>query len=268
MEFTLEELENKASSIKPIEFTQETLRKTLSEHGLEKVAEDLARTYEKGNENFFTYETLLDGTAPILNLEFEPEEVGRPRSPEDILVMFSNTRDFKGSGTSAFATGIKEKAVPAIGMGAGAFKGAQAGARLAAIIPPIGPAPILAKGALILGGGLLGGIFGDTLFRKADDAVFGEDAPVAPSLKGAYNAGETLAYGGSMLWAPYRLPAKEGFFGATRFLDNFQRARNPNFVGPIQLSSKMLKRAQSAKKPDSKSGEIYETLFTGPKSKV
>ena len=267
MEFTLEELENKASSIKPIEFTQETLRKTLSEHGLEKVAEDLARTYEKGNENFFTYETLLDGTAPILNLEFEPEEVGRPRSPEDILVMFSNTRDFKGSGTSAFATGIKEKAVPAIGMGAGAFKGAQAGARLAAIIPPIGPAPILAKGALILGGGLLGGIFGDTLFRKADDAVFGEDDPVAPSLKGAYNAGETLAYGGSMLWAPYRLPAKEGFFGATRFLDNFQRARNPNFVGPIQLSSKMLKRAQSAKKPDSKSGEIYETLFTGPKAR-
>ena len=65
----------------------------------------------------------------------------------------------------------------------------------------------------------------------------------------------------------YFLVLREGFFGATRFLDNFQRARNPNFVGPIQLSPKMLKRAQSAKKPDSKSGEIYETLFTGPKAR-
>ena len=151
MEFTLEELENKASSIKPMEFTQETLRKTLGEHGLEKVAEDLARTYEKGNEDFFTYETLLDGTAPILKLA--PDEVGKPRSFEDILVMFSNTRDFDKKTLQAIGTGLKEKAVPAIGMGAGAAKGAQLGSRAAAFVPPIGPVAIVAKGALILGGG-------------------------------------------------------------------------------------------------------------------
>jgi hypothetical protein len=267
MEFTQDILNQKASSIKPFEFTQETLRKTLDKHGLEKVARDLAKTYERGNEDFFTYETLLDGTAPILNLKFETGDKQRPRSPQDILTMFSNVRDFEGNQLKALGTGVAEKALPATGMAAGAYKGTQAGARLAALIPPLGPAGIIAKGATILGGGLLGGIFGDTLFRKVDDQVFGEDAPVAPSLKAAYNAGETLAYGGSMLWAPYRLPSKEGFFGATRFLDNFQRARNPSFVGPIQLSPKMLKRARSVKQPDTKSTEIFETLFTGPKAR-
>ena len=176
---------------------------------------------EDGNQmlggNVMTYESLRDGTAPILDMlpaysNVPPEE--RNLNDEEILTIFTNVEDHgrykggsegEGAGQRAFAYSAARAAPEAIGGGLGFTSGIKAGLYASSFIPPVGLPGLLAKGVVIVGGGIIGSILGATVASEAEDAVIGEKAPVVPSLESASRGGETLVFGLSMLHAPWAL---------------------------------------------------------------
>lgn len=172
----------------------------------------------------FSYESLKDGTAPLLDFlpgysDFPSGAEERQLTDEQILPLFTNVQDF-GGGDDAVWLAMLEKskrtAPKAGGMAIGAIKGAEYSSKL-----PI-PHPVAKFGALVVGT-VGGALFGDYLGSETSDFIFGEEYPVTPSLQAATNAAETLTYGVSMLGTPWALPTKEGAIGAVRFLDNWKR---------------------------------------------
>mgnify|MGYP003659157975 CR=1 FL=1 len=185
---------------------------------------------EDGNQmlggNVMTYESLRDGTAPILDMlpaysNVPPEE--RNLNDEEILTIFTNVEDHgrykggsegEGAGQRAFAYSAARAAPEAIGGGLGFTSGIKAG-------------------LVIVGGGIIGSILGATVASEAEDAVIGEKAPVVPSLESASRGGETLVFGLSMLHAPWALSpdkVRRGGAGAVEFLDNFKNGASGKFA--------------------------------------
>ena len=203
---------------------------------------------EDGNEmlggNVMTYESLKDGTAPILDMfpdyaDLSPDE--RRLNDEQILNIFTNVEDYgkydvgstgEGAGQRTFIARAGRAAPEAIGGGVGFTSGIKAGLYASSFIPPIGLPGLLAKGVVIVGGGIIGSILGATVAGEAEDAVLGEAAPVMPSLEGSARGGEGLVFGLSMLHAPWALsPSKvrKGGAGAIEFIDNFKNVASGQF---------------------------------------
>ena len=207
----------------PFTFTPEKFKEGLKTQGISNLTSSIvemqAGTAPRG---LFSYQTLRNGTAPLFNFlpDFKNLPVeDRKLTDEQILPYFTNVEDFggeDGSGYLAFIEKAKRTAAPGTGMLAGAVAGAKAAAKL-----PI-PHP-LAKGAVILGGTVLGALTGDFLGRETSDFILGEEDPVIPSLQPMVNSAETLTYGISMLGTPWLLPTKTGSIGAVRVLDNFKK---------------------------------------------
>ena len=227
---------------------------------------------EDGNQmlggNVMTYESLRDGTAPILDMlpaysNVPPEE--RNLNDEEILTIFTNVEDHgrykwgsegDGAGQRAFAYSAARAAPEAIGGGLGFTSGIKAGLYASSFIPPVGLPGLLAKGVVIVGGGIIGSILGATVASEAEDAVIGEKAPVVPSLESASRGGETLVFGLSMLHAPWALSpdkVRRGGAGAVEFLDNFKNVASGKFAttaadAAIELTAKNAGLSASAYK--------------------
>ena len=207
----------------PFTFTPEKFKQGIKTQGISNLTSSIvemqAGTAPRG---LFSYQTLRNGTAPLFNFlpDFKNLPVeDRKLTDEQILPYFTNVEDFggeDGAGYLAFIEKAKRTAAPGTGMLAGAVAGAKAAAKL-----PI-PHP-LAKGAVILGGTVLGALTGDFLGRETSDFILGEEDPVVPSLQPMVNSAETLTYGISMLGTPWLLPTKTGSIGAVRVLDNFKK---------------------------------------------
>ena len=221
-----EETTYKAEDIPVFEaftFTPEKFKEGIKTQGISNLTSSIvemqAGTAPRG---LFSYDTLRNGTAPLFNFlpGFQDLSVeDRKLSDEQILPFFTNVEDFggeDGAGYLAFMEKAKRTAAPGGGMLAGAYAGAVGAAKL-----PI-PNPI-AKGAVILGGTILGALTGDFLGRETSDFILGEEDPVVPSLQPMVNSAETLTYGISMLGTPWLLPTKTGSIGAVRVLDNFKK---------------------------------------------
>mgnify|MGYP003654807296 FL=1 len=141
---------------------------------------------EDGNEmlggNVMTYESLKDGTAPILDMfpdyaDLSPDE--RRLNDEQILNIFTNVEDYgkydvgstgEGAGQRTFIARAGRAAPEAIGGGVGFTSGIKAGLYASSFIPPIGLPGLLAKGVVIVGGGIIGSILGATVAGEAEDA--------------------------------------------------------------------------------------------------
>jgi hypothetical protein len=204
-------------------FTPESFQEGVKTQGLSNITAGIVDIQsEIAPPGLFSYETLRDGSAPLLNFlpGFSDTPVEkRKMTDEEILPLFSNVQDF-GGGDEAQWLAILEKAkrttLPAAGMSAGAVGGVKYASKI-----PF-PHPIARFGAMAIGG-IGGALFGDYLGSEAEEYVFGEDYPVTPSLQAATNAAETAVYGISMLGTPWALPTKEGAIGAVRVLDNWKK---------------------------------------------
>ena len=209
--------------IEGFKFTPESFQEGVKTQGLSNITAGIVDIQsEMAPPGLFSYETLRDGTAPLLNFlpGFSEQPVEkRALTNEQILPLFSNVQDF-GGGDDAEWLAMLEKAkrttLPAAGMAVGAVRGVKAASNL-----PI-PHPIVKFGAMALSG-IGGALFGDYLGSQAEEYVFGEEYPVTPSLQSATNMAETAVYGLSMLGTPWALPTKEGAIGAVRILDNWKK---------------------------------------------
>jgi hypothetical protein len=204
-------------------FTPESFQEGVKTQGLSNITAGIVDIQsEIAPPGLFSYETLRDGSAPLLNFlpgfsDIPVEK--RKMTDEDILPLFSNVQDFGGEDEAqwlAMLEKAKRTTVPAAGMSAGAITSVKAASKL-----PI-PHPIAKFGTLALAG-IGGALFGDYLGSEAEEYLFGEEYPVTPSLQAATNAAETAVYGISMLGTPWALPTKEGAIGAVRVLDNWKK---------------------------------------------
>jgi hypothetical protein len=180
-----------------------------------------------------TLEALTDGTHPLLDKldrykGLAPED--RNISQEEILTLFTNVEDFgkydpqkdtTGRG-AAFASGAVRAVPEAVGLGAGFKAGLAAGVGLQSFVPTL-PVLFPVKGLVLAASGVGGSILGAIAAGEAEDAVFGEAAPVVPSLRRPYAAGETLTYGASLLATPYKLISSvpKAKTGALEFIEQF-----------------------------------------------
>jgi len=225
-------------------FTEAQFNDLMKNQGLNKTARLIV---DIGNQklggNVMTYESMLDGTAPLLDLL--PNFAGLPPddrkfTDERILSLLTNADDRRkyapgstgeGAARRQAVTSFARAAPEAVGGGLGFSYGVRAVAPAANMIPPAGLPGLAAKGVVYLGGGLTGALFGSWLAGEAEDAIIGEKAPVLPSLKAADNFGESLMFGISMLHAPWSLAGKaKNANNAVDFLDNFRNVASGRFV--------------------------------------
>ena len=238
-----------------------------------------------------SYETLRDGTAPILDMlpnysGVAPEN--RSLGDEEILTLFTNVEDYgkydatedgvarEGAGKRAFGYGVARAAPEAIVSGFGFNAGIRAGLMASSFIPPLGLPGLLAKGVVIVGGGLVGAILGATVAEETEKAVIGEKAPVVPSLEGANRGGETLAFGLSMLHSPWALSPdkiRRGGTGAVEFLSNFKNVASGKFAAEagekaIEMTAKnagLSTRAFSSANKARTAAQVRGPMFGGTK---
>lgn len=282
------------------EFTPDSFQEGVKTRGLSNLTAGVVDIQsEIAPSGLFSYESLKDGTAPLLNFmpgysDFPAGAEQRQLTDEQILPLFTNVQDFGGGDNAVWLSMLekaKRTAPKAGGMTLGAIKGAQYSSKL-----PI-PNPLVKLGAIVLGtaGGAL---FGDYLGAETSDFIFGEEYPVTPSLQAATNAAETLTYGISMLGTPWALPTKEGAIGAVRFLDNWKRvtqggaktsAGKKGYFDPARmaqliaaeeaLGTKMFAKAMGAKaptgnlltrfaKPDPTKGPLSTRIVAGIESGI
>ena len=237
-----------AETEKPLfSFTAGQFESLVETEGLEKTTRVIV---EDGNDmlggGVMTYDSMRDGTAPLLDMlpaysGIAPDK--RKLSDEAILSIFTNVEDYgrynpgstgEGTKTTAAIQGGLRAAPEAIGGGYGFAYGMRAATPFAGMIPAVGLPGLLAKGVVVLGGGIIGSIMAATAAGEVEDAIIGEKAPVMPSLQAANNFGESLTYGVSMLHAPWTMnpsKIKRAGPGAMEFLNNFKNVASGKFAG-------------------------------------
>jgi hypothetical protein len=230
-----------------------------------------------------TLEALKSGTHPLLDVlskykNLEPEQ--RQLEEEEILTLFTNVKDFGkydpegGSFTStkSFGSSAARMIPETIGAATGWKAGLAAAAPIAAWIPPLGPAGILARGAVLGIGALGGSIAGAIAASEAEDAIIGEKAPVVPSLEPSSRAGETFTMGLSLLASPWKFFSSlpKASTGALEFLSNYRNVSGGKFANIADdafevtaknagLSKKSFKAAQAARESATRG-----PMFGGP----
>ena len=141
-----------ADPVEPvISFNTEQFSNLIKEQGLGNTAAavaDLASEQIPGN--LFTYETLQDGTAPLLDqlpgyMDLTPDK--RIFNDEAIISLFTNVQDFGkyapagedvSPGSSAFVEGALKYIPEAVGAMGGASGGFRTGVALSNLIPAVG----------------------------------------------------------------------------------------------------------------------------------
>jgi len=248
----------------------------MREKGLDGTAEYMV---ERAKQNIvqdapdFSYQTLRDGTAPLIDFLSGDDQVDpdkRKLNSEQIIRLFSNVEDYgkydenltlgerEGAGTRATMSAIGRAAPEAAAGSYGFVKGVRLAAPIANLIPPIGPVGIGARGLVYLLGGLGGSIASALVAEEAEKAVIGEQDPVIPSLESNRRMGETLTFGVSMLASPWMLAPKtasKSATGAIEFLDNFRNVASGKFAA----------RADDALKLTAKNAGLSEKAFESAK---
>jgi hypothetical protein len=222
-------------------FTRPQFDRLMKEEGLEKVSSAITQELDSMlGGGMLTREGLLDGTAPLLDVlpayANLPPEQRRFRNDEAILALLTNVEDFgrydsgggDGRGGSSRA-GFR--ALPAAGgMLAGTTIGFRAAIPIANAIPPVGLPGIIAKGGVLLGGGLIGALAGAFAGEEAGEAILGEDYPIVPSLEPYRRGVETTVFGASVIASPYTLVGKvKPALGALEFINNFRTVAQGRF---------------------------------------
>ena len=257
-----------------INFSDDEFSSLIKERGLEDTTRGVVSVaQDKIGAERMSYESLRDGTAPIFDLlpeykDAAPEE--RQLGDEEILTIFTNVTDYgTGSATDAFLAGAAREAPEALAGGFGFSAGVRAAMPVANFIPAVGLPGVVAKGAVILGGGLIGAISAAFAAEEAEKAVIGEQAPVVPSLEGARRWGEGTALGLSLFHAPWTLTSKAPQVSKNvEFLQNFKEVASGRFAANLDdaaeftalnagLSEDAFKAAQEASEKLAARGTVF-----------
>ena len=257
------------------------------EHGLQGLTQEIVNVaQEMLPDDSFSYESLRDGTAPIL-LDF-PEHLRGEKSDEAILAMFTNAKDFGlYSGESnpkarSFAGGVARAAPEAVAGGYGFTKGVALATPIANMIPPLGLPGLLAKGAVLLGGGVTGSMLAAFAADEAEEALIGKEDFILPSLRPSNVGGQATVYGLSTLHAPWTMVSKNPKLSRSSvFLENYRNVANGKFASKIDdaaeltaknagLSPKAYDAALNARKIKESQGMMFGLGFgrVNPKGKL
>jgi hypothetical protein len=208
------------------------------------IAREVAGQAAIGNEEFFSYESLRDGTARLFDLD----PVARDRSPReraltDNQIINLLAVDTEGNPIEAgtFGAGAAREALPQVG----AFGGFMAGARATSALPI--PHPLVKAGVGLIGG-IVGAIAGYEGGAALTDELIGPERPLLPGQTAAYEQGKTSM--GVLAWLPLPfMVSRNVSLGTAQYLQNLAAqgvAGTPRSVRLAQGIENMLGRMGTA----------------------
>tara|TARA_S200002703_G_scaffold139011_1_gene129520 strand:+ start:1117 stop:4677 length:3561 start_codon:yes stop_codon:yes gene_type:complete len=190
------------------------------------LARTLSEEFQSEYPDYISYQGLKSGTAPMF--EFDPFFKQMPAdkralTDEDIVQLFSVDPQGRPIEKGTFSQGFFRRILPETAGARAALAGARAAGRLA----PQGkdPRSMLLKGGAMGAGGLYGYLFGSELADVAQTAVIGEEAPLLPEHRAAYEAGKTGAAVGGALLMPFAM-SPNAAIGASQYLKNIAALRS------------------------------------------
>ena len=192
----------------------------------------------------FSYEGLKDGTAGIFDVTGDTRQPNlRKMTADEIIQLFA--RDLEGNPIqpATFLEGFKREGVRQAGGFAGAAAGYKAGTMLAAPIPPVTPPTAAAKFLIPLGTSIGGFFLGYEGGDIGQEALFGDEQPILPSHREAYEAGKTAAGVAAFLPVPFMLGTKlmPANLGMATYLNNVatRRAAQAKLAEVEKVTSKI-----------------------------
>jgi hypothetical protein len=190
------------------------------------LARTLSEEFQSEYPDYISYEGLKSGTAPMF--EFDPFFKQMPAdkralTDEDIVQLFSVDPQGRPIEKGTFSQGFFRRILPETAGARAALAGARAAGRLA----PQGkdPRSMLLKGGAMGAGGLYGYLFGSELADVAQTAVIGEEAPLLPEHRAAYESGKTGAAAVGALLMPFAM-SPNAAIGASQYLKNLAALRS------------------------------------------
>jgi hypothetical protein len=204
------------------------------------IAREVAGQVAIGNEEFFSYRSLRDGTARLFDLD----PVTRDRSPRDraltdnqIINLFAVDTEGNPIEGGTFAAGAAREAAPQVG----AFGGFMAGARATSALPI--PHPLVKAGVGLIGG-VIGAIAGYEGGEALTDQLLGPERPLLPGQTAAYEQAKTTM--GVLAWMPLSfMVSRNVSLGTAQYLQNLAAqgvAGTPRSVRLAQGIENMLGR--------------------------
>jgi len=189
------------------------------------LARTLSEEFQAEYPDYISYEGLKSGTAPMF--DFDPFFKQMPAdkralTDEDIVQLFSVDPSGRPIEKGTFSQGFFRRILPETAGARLAITGARAAGRLA----PQGkdPRSMLLKGGAMAAGGLYGYLFGSEVADVAQRAVIGEETPLLPEHRAAYEAGKTGAAVGGALLMPFAM-SPNAAIGASQYLKNLAALR-------------------------------------------
>jgi hypothetical protein len=204
------------------------------------IAREVAGQVAIGNEEFFSYDSLRDGTARLFDLD----PVTRDRSPREraltdnqIINLFAVDTEGNPIEGGTFAAGAVREAAPQVG----ALGGFMAGARATSALPI--PHPLVKAGVGLIGG-VIGAIAGYEGGEALTDQLIGPERPLLPGQTAAYEQGKTAM--GVLAWLPLPfMVSRNVSLGTAQYLQNLAAqgvADTPRSVRLAQGIENMLGR--------------------------
>ena len=204
------------------------------------IAREVAGQVAIGNEEFFSYDSLRDGTARLFDLD----PVTRDRSPREraltdnqIINLFAVDTEGNPIEGGTFAAGAVREAAPQVG----ALGGFMAGARATSALPI--PHPLVKAGVGLIGG-VIGAIAGYEGGEALTDQLLGPERPLLPGQTAAYEQAKTTM--GVLAWMPLSfMVSRNVSLGTAQYLQNLAAqgvAGTPRSVRLAQGIENMLGR--------------------------
>jgi hypothetical protein len=204
------------------------------------IARELAGELSQGNSEFFSYESLRDGTARLFDINPTFRDVPAARrglTDGQIISLLAVDTEGQPIGPGTFVEGFKRDALPQ----GGAFGGFMAGVRVGGALPI--PHPLGKAGAGLVGG-IIGSIMGYEGGEALTDQLIGPERPLLPGQTAAYEQGKTAAGVAAFLPLPFMV-SRNVSLGTAQYIQNLAAqgvANTPRSVRLAQGIENMLGR--------------------------
>lgn len=208
------------------------------------LAREIAAEVSRDAPEYFNYDSLRDGTAKLFDANPNTKNLApadRGLSNNQIINLLTVDTDGNPIDAGTFLEGFKREGTAQVGAAGGFYAGVKAGSKA-----PI-PHP-LAKGAFVLGSGIVGSLFGYKGGELVTDQLLGPERPLLPGQNAAYEQGKTTAGVAAWLPLPFAI-SKNASLGTAEYLANLQN----RVYGPIK-TPKSVRLAEFSEKLINKTG--------------
>ena len=279
---TVEETEEKVPTIpafKKLIFEKDEFDKAVGAMGAQLFAKDLATSFQPITGS--SYDELIQGKGSfvefLLNTPIIPNAEGElePLKPEEryltddqIISIFTNAR--RGESLDVAGESFLRTLPVGIASSAGFKGGVELGKKVPAV--PGGPlGKLLWLGTTGLGGSVIAGMTAEELdeYSGFSTAIFGEERPLTPDMRGAEMAGETLAYFAG--FAPIQYMLKKNVYdtlGALTIMENYKGIAAVVANSPKAVSKEVLYAILGKEAVDSLPPKILQRALNSKASKT